>query len=276
MDEVEESIKEVWLNRDKLLIDLKVVKSWHIRNWKERTDESIAKILMHQFKDLNFVSGDSHVFSQLLVEDLFGDKIKSKEEAKEFNEKTRRGDRKDMGKEAYKIWCRNILKKIVNPNFYINVASNFSEMEISSSTRHNFGQLLDGLFDILKEDNSNVRLGFRIEELAKKFLPELLKVRKSRGKNGKPKVIQRDGASLFKDVINLTFDEALASLGKFSAIRWETLAFCKSGAAMGVNYGSLSKQCYKQYEESINIMTDVIGDDPSVLEPGFYSKMLRK
>ena len=93
MDEVEESIKEVWLNRDKLLIDLKVVKSWHIRNWKERTDESIAKIMMHQFKDLGFLSGDAHVFSQLLVEELFGDKIKSLELAKEFNEKTRRGDR---------------------------------------------------------------------------------------------------------------------------------------------------------------------------------------
>ena len=183
-----------------------------------------------------------------------------------------------MGKEAYKIWCRNILKKIVDPNFYINVASNFSEMEVSAATRHNFGQLLDGLFEILKEDNSNVKLGFRIEELVRKFLPELLKVRMSRSgrRNGKPKVVQRDGASIFKNVINLTFEEALASLGKFSAIRWETLAFCKSGAAMGINYGSLSQQCFKQYEESINIVADVIGDDPTVLEPGFYSKMLRK
>ena len=96
------------------------------------------------------------------------------------------------------------------------------------------------------------------------------------GRNAKPKVIQRDGASTFKDIINLTKEEALASLGKFSAIRWETLAFCKSGAAMGVNYGSLSKQCFKQYEESIDIITDVIGDDPTVLEPGYYSKLLRK
>ena len=94
LDEVEESIKEVWLNRDKLLIDVRVVKSWFIRNWKERTDESVAKILMHQFKDMNFISGESHIFSQLLVEDLFGDKIKSMEVAKTFNEKTRRGDRK--------------------------------------------------------------------------------------------------------------------------------------------------------------------------------------
>ena len=96
------------------------------------------------------------------------------------------------------------------------------------------------------------------------------------GRNAKPKVKQRDGASIFKDVINLTFNEAMASLGKFSMIRWETLAYCKSGAGMGVNYGSLSKQCFKQYEEAIDLVADVIGDDPSVLEPGYYSKMLRK
>ena len=130
---------------------------------------------MHQFKDMNFISGDAHTFSQLLVEDLFGDKIKSLDIAREFNEKTRRGDRKDMGKEAYKIWCRNILKKITEPSFYISVASNFSEMEITATTRHNFGQMLDGLFEILKEDNTNIKLGFRIEELMRKFLPDLMK-----------------------------------------------------------------------------------------------------
>ena len=88
-------------------------------------------------------------------------------------------------------------------------------------------------------------------------------------------MLLNDGASICKDVISLTFEEALASVGKFSAIRWETLAFCKSGAGMGVNYGSLSNKCLKQVEETANLVADVIGDDPSVLEPGFYSVLLR-
>ena len=112
LDEVEESIKEVWLNREKLLIDVRMVKSWHIRNWKERTDESIAKILMHQFKDMNFINGDSHTFSQLLIEDLFGDKVRTLDVAKDFNERTRRGDRK-----GFILRIRQLIKnRLINQN----------------------------------------------------------------------------------------------------------------------------------------------------------------
>ena len=95
------------------------------------------------------------------------------------------------------------------------------------------------------------------------------------GRSDRPRVIPTNGAALFRDVITLTLEEALSSLGKLSSIRWETLAFCKSGAALGVNYGSLSKHCYKQVEETFKLITDVIGEDPTVLEPGYYSKLFR-
>lgn len=70
LEEVEESIRDIWDNRDKILIDLKIIKSWHVRNWKTRTNESLSKIMMHQFKDLGFYSNEAHVFSQLLIEDV--------------------------------------------------------------------------------------------------------------------------------------------------------------------------------------------------------------
>ena len=70
LEEVEESIRDIWDNRDKILIDLKIIKSWHIKNWKTRTNESISKIMLHQFKDMGFISNESHIFSQLLVEDV--------------------------------------------------------------------------------------------------------------------------------------------------------------------------------------------------------------
>ena len=70
LQEVEDSIKEVWDNRDKILIDLKIVKSWFVRDWKERTNESLSNIMMHQYKDLGYVNGEGHTFTQLLVEDV--------------------------------------------------------------------------------------------------------------------------------------------------------------------------------------------------------------
>jgi len=96
------------------------------------------------------------------------------------------------------------------------------------------------------------------------------------GRTDRARVIRPTDASIFRDNITITFEEVMASLGKLSAIRWETLAFCKSGAGLGVNYGSISPKCYKQVEETFKLITDVIGDDPTVLEPGFYSKLFRK
>ena len=130
---------------------------------------------MHHYKQLGFLSNDNHVFSQLLIEDLFGDKIKSLEIAKDFNRKTKNGDRKDMGQEAFKIWCRTILQKIVKPNYFIMVSANLSEINFDHAKRHAFGQVIDGIFELAKDDNEGVDVGFRIEELVKRFLPELLR-----------------------------------------------------------------------------------------------------
>ena len=80
-----------------------------------------------------------------------------------------------MGKEAFKIWCRNILKKIINPNYFIMVSANFSELEMTHQVKHNFGKFLDGLFEIMAENDTEAKLGFRIDELLRKFLPQLLR-----------------------------------------------------------------------------------------------------
>lgn len=95
--------------------------------------------------------------------------------AKDFNDMTRSGGRKDMSEEAYKIWARSILKKVIKPDFYSMVASNFSEMETSYSNRHNFGIIIDGIFEILSEDNEGVNIGCRIDDLIRNNLPDLFR-----------------------------------------------------------------------------------------------------
>ena len=95
--------------------------------------------------------------------------------ATDFNNKTKKGDRKDMGQEAFKIWCRTILQKVVSPNFYTMVSANLSEVKFCSAKRHSFGQIVDGILELLKEDNSEFKIGFRVEELFNRFMPELLR-----------------------------------------------------------------------------------------------------
>ena len=73
----------------------------------------------------------------------------------------------------------------------------------------------------------------------------------------------------------ITFDEMIVALGKLSSLRWETLAYIKSGATRGTNFGSLTKLCFEQVEKMNEIVASVFGEDPSILEHGFYSKLFR-
>ena len=71
----------------------------------------------------------------------------------------------------------------------------------------------------------------------------------------------------------ITFNGTLISLAKLSSVRWETVAFIKSGAMEGTEFGTLSERCYEQYKSFENLVASVIGNDPSVLAPGYYSKL---
>ena len=75
-----------------------------------------------KFIALDIDASYDHKFCQILTEDIFGDKIKTLDVAKDFNEMTKSGKRQDTGLAAYQIWARSILKKIIKPEFYILVA----------------------------------------------------------------------------------------------------------------------------------------------------------
>ena len=57
-------------------------------------------------------------FEQLASSKLFDDNLNGTF-AKEFNEMTRKGLRKNMAGEFYRIWARSILKLLIKPEFYI-------------------------------------------------------------------------------------------------------------------------------------------------------------
>ena len=57
-------------------------------------------------------------FEQIASSKIFEDKLVGNF-AKDFNEMTRRGIRKDMSGEFYRIWARSILKRIIKPEFFV-------------------------------------------------------------------------------------------------------------------------------------------------------------
>ena len=204
--------------------------------------------------------------------------------AKDFNEHTAKGNRIDMSDAAYKIWARTVLKKIIDPKYFIMVSQNFSELEVSYSNRHNFGVIVDGILDIMSEDNEGINIGCRVDDLIKNHLPELYRVRNSGAFNGafagsnqsRSRVKINDATVFAKKVPDLNTNEILVSLGKLSSLRWETMAYIKSGATRGTNFGTLTDLCLEQVEKMNEIVASVLGDDPSILDPGYFSKLFRK
>ena len=68
LKEVEAHIKEKWENRERHLIDMKVLKPWYLHDWKTKTNESAAVFYKKEFEERGYFSGDSHLFTQLLSE----------------------------------------------------------------------------------------------------------------------------------------------------------------------------------------------------------------
>ena len=177
---------------------------------------------------------------------------------------------------AYRIWQRIVLKKIIAAEFYPMVSANVSDLDTSYDNRHNFGAIIDGVLEILSEDNEGINIGCRIDDLIRSKLPNLFKLRNSGFKNFNKCRVQITDATVFsRSEIDLTEDEVLSSLGKLSSVRYETLAYIKSGAARGPNFGSVTELCYEQIGKMNEIIASVIGDDPSCLDPGYYSNMFR-
>ena len=48
----------------------------------------------------------------------------------------------------------------------------------------------------------------------------------------------------------------------------------KSGASKGVNASKLSTQCWEQAQKVEKMIASLYGEDASLLEPGYYSKLL--
>lgn len=70
--EVEAHIQEKWDNRERDLIDMKVLKPWFMDDWKTRTTESAAEFYRKTFSERGYFNGETHMFTQLLTDQKVG------------------------------------------------------------------------------------------------------------------------------------------------------------------------------------------------------------
>ena len=171
-------MNDKWSKREKVLINLKLLKDWYPKNWKVTATNVLAEEIVGKLKDLGMVDEvNAPLFGQLLPGKMFSDEVKKMKAAAEFNELTRKGVRKDTGVEAFKIWIRKVLQKVIKKEFFIIVATNLSEIELDEENRQRLGSIFDGIFSIAGDSGQESRKGFRIDELIRSFMPSLIRNR---------------------------------------------------------------------------------------------------
>ena len=90
--------------------------------------------------------------------------------------------------------------------------------------------------------------------------------------NEEKRISKDENESFAKAVPTIDRKELLISVGKFTAVRWETLCFIKGGGISGIKSTTITVACHDQIIKAQSLIADVFGTDTSILEPGYYSK----
>ena len=80
-----------------------------------------------------------------------------------------------MSHEAYRIFARRILKKILRPEYYIIAASNISDQEVNSENRRNFGLAIDEILELKSESEGKGSMSMAVDKILKNRLGDLIR-----------------------------------------------------------------------------------------------------
>lgn len=110
---------------------------------------------------------------------LFDDKIKRMDVAASFNKMTIDKKRKDMGIEAFRIWIRIFLKKLVKPEYYILAASNIMDIDLQFNQENAvaFGKLMDEILAIIEGGDLSLNSSKKMDNIITKYFPNLFRKR---------------------------------------------------------------------------------------------------
>ena len=110
------------------------------------------------------------------IRKLFDDKIKRMDVAAAFNKMTQEKKRKDMGLEAFRIWIRLFLKKLVKPEYYILAASNVMDIDLlKQENKIAFGKILDEILNIVEGGDLSLKSSKKMDNIIAKYFPNLFR-----------------------------------------------------------------------------------------------------
>ena len=65
LEEIKNDVERKWANRERTIVDLRLLKSWYIKNWHTRTAESLNSELVQKFVEMGFIEDGFGTFSQM-------------------------------------------------------------------------------------------------------------------------------------------------------------------------------------------------------------------
>ena len=66
LGEIKDDIDGKWVNRERLVIDLRVLKNWHIEEWEKMNNQSLYNEIIKKFIENGFIEADCQLYTQLL------------------------------------------------------------------------------------------------------------------------------------------------------------------------------------------------------------------
>ena len=92
-----------------------------------------------------------------------------------FNRMTREKKRKDMGLEAFRIWIRAFLKKLLKPEYYILAASNVMDIQLNKQNRVALGKMVDEILKVTEGGDLSLESPKKMDTIIKKHFPDLFR-----------------------------------------------------------------------------------------------------
>ena len=65
LKEIKEDVERKWANRERTIVDLRVLKEWYVKDWHTRTSESLYREIVSKFTSLGFIEDGFGTFSQM-------------------------------------------------------------------------------------------------------------------------------------------------------------------------------------------------------------------
>ena len=152
--------------------------------------------------------------------------------------------------------------------------TNFEKIGNSKQERAKVGEMIDRILDILEDKRNEVfaSTGVKLDNCIKEIFPILFDDGAKPFAENTAHILYETGTTWTRDSTDFCRQTALVTLGKISAVKWDSYAFVKAGGCMGKSAGQLTEYTYNQIAKADQVAASVLGTNVGIVEPGAYTK----